>query len=595
MSEGKLNINKPPQTLLEFYDSLENLKSLNIWNIHKELATSGKLTKEWERNIITERKTLAYNINKGELIGNTQLTDISGGVLSIKLSQSDIEYLKVRIQNTENTFLKSRYAHLLWQELKHHKYADIAIDNYILTINRIKSDEARELPVLLSAVLYISKISRQKLVEVRRDTMTLINNVHLTFRPHLLNAILDNNIFEREELNTIADDFLSWIEDSNPVSYFSIQNSIGIGIMLFKYLQKSPQKLYEVLANNEDVLLDQHKDDTNFVKYLAVGRKAEYLKKAGKHYEAQIVLKEYTRLKETVKLSKISTTLDGEGHDLFNKYLDTYSTQILKGSAEEILAFFALEESILVDPNENLENAQKSFNQSLSRYCSTSTFDINSNFKNEEEGDEFLRQKLMSYNLSFSFKCSSLFLKICHEGIISGKLNYYQVFSFLESHTWYGTSFKRSMTSNEIDEKASWLTLIAPGLHHFFSQFELSVLMNTNKVNNFVLCLDSLTLKFEGALREFIKLSGGTTSKSIDGHFKEQHLDELLQNETTIKNFTERDIELFKYAFKREGQNLRNNVAHSFLKYSDYTLNTVLLVILCLLRLGKYTFIERTN
>ena len=593
MSQG--NLNKPPQALSEFYDSLENLKSLNIWNIHKELATSGKLSKEWERKIITERKSLAYNINKGELMGNSHITDISGGVLSIKLSQSDIEYLKVRIQNTENTFLKSRYAHLLWQELKYHSYAQIAIDNYILTINTIRSEEARELPILLSAILFISKNSKQKLVDVKKDTIALINSVHFSLRPLLLGTILDNNIFKKEELNPIADGFLSWVEDSNPVSYFSIQNSIGIGLKLFKYLQKSPQKLYDVLANNEDVLLDQHKDDTNFVKYLAVGRKAEYLKKAGKHDEAQIVLKEYTRLKETVKLSKISTTLDGEGHDLFNKYLDTYSTQILKGSAEEILAFFALEESILVDPNENLENAQKSFNQSLSRYCSTSTFDINSNFNAGKETDEFLRQKLMNYNISFSIKCSSLFMKVCYEGIVSGKINYYNVFSFLETHTWYGTSFKRSMTSNEIDEKASWLTLIAPGLHHFFSQFELSVLMNTNKVNNFVLCLDSLTLKFEGALREFIKLSGGTTSKSIDGQFKEQLLDELLQNEITIKYFTEKDIELFKYAFTREGQNIRNNVAHSFLKYSDYTLNTVLLVILCLLRLGKYTFSERHN
>lgn len=584
----------PPQAILEFYDSLENLKSLNVWNIHKELATSGELTKEWEHNIITERKTLAYNINKGKLIGNTQLTDISGGLLSLRLSKSDIEYLKERVQNTENTFLKSRYAHLLWQELKHHKYANIAIDNYILTINRIKSDEARELPILLSAVLYISKNSRQKLVEVRRDTLNLINNVHLTFRSQLLNTILDNNILEREELNTIADDFLSWIDESNPISYFPIQNRINTGLKLFKHLNKPPQKLYELLANNEDVILDQHRNDTSFVKYLSVGRKAEYLQKAGKHDAAQIVLREYTRLKQTVKLSHIQTKLDGEGHDLFNKYLDVVSAQILEGSSEDILTFFTIEESILVDPEENLENAKEHYNQSLSKFCSTSTFDINSNFKNCDEGDEFLRQKLMSYNLSFSIKCSSLFMKVCHEGIISGKLNYYHVFSFLGSHTWYGTSFKRSMTSNEVDEKASWLTLIAPGIHHFFAQFELAILMNTNKVNNFILCLDSLTLKFEGALREFIKLSGGSTSKSINGQFQEQLLDELLENEVTIKYFTTKDIELFKFAFTKEGRNLRNNVAHSFLKYSDYTLNTVLLVILCLLRLGKYTFTEKT-
>lgn len=176
-----------------------------------------------------------------------------------------------------------------------------------------------------------------------------------------------------------------------------------------------------------------------------------------------------------------------------------------------------------------------------------------------------------------------------------GKINYYKIYDFFESQTWYGTKFKRGMTDNEIDQNSNWLTLLAPGTHNFLAQFELSVLMNTNKINNFVLAMDSLTLKFEGALRDFIRLSGGNTSTSKDGELKEQLLEELLENQTTKKYFTEKDIELFKYTFTRKGINLRNNIAHSFLEFSDYNLQSVTLVFFCILRLGKYTFNEKTR
>ncbi len=124
------------------------------------------------------------------------------------------------------------------------------------------------------------------------------------------------------------------------------------------------------------------------------------------------------------------------------------------------------------------------------------------------------------------------------------------------------------------------------------AQFEFSVLMNTNKINNFILAIDSMTIKFEGALRDFIRLCGGNTTTSKKGVLVEQVLEELLENHTTKNYFSNKDIELFKYAFTQKGKNLRNNVAHSFMQFSDYTWEAVMLVFLCILRLGKYTLEE---
>ncbi|GAA0749595.1 DUF4209 domain-containing protein [Gaetbulibacter jejuensis] len=588
-------MNEIPNELKDFYASIENLNSLSIWNIHRELKATAKIKGEWEKKIIIERKSLNYNLNKGELVTNVQVTDSQGQITTIGLEKEDIEYLKQRLEFTQNTWLKSRYSHLLWQEIKHHKYAEIAIDNYVATINRIKSEEARELPIILSAILHISKKTKKKIEVAKEVAITLVNDLPNWFKPNILNSILENNILTKKELNDIALKLPSWIEEKNPVSYFSNKQKLETGIQLYNLLELPLNELYELLAKNEDLILEQHQEDTDFVKYTTIGTKAKYLRLAGKLEKAEENLKEYNRLKQTVKLGKVSWQLGEKETEMFNSYLNMKSKVILDMPTEGILAFFSINEDILVDPIENQENAKKSIKNSIHNLFSTSVFDINSNFKNLKDSEKIDKEIIQSYTISHGVKCFSLFLKVFVDGILTGKLNYYKIYDFFESQTWYGTKFKRGMTDNEIDQNSNWLTMLAPGIHNLFAQFELSVLMNTNKINNFILAMDSLTLKFEGALRDFIRLSGGNTSTSKNGELKEQLLEELLENETTKKYFTEKDIELFKYAFTRKGKNLRNNIAHSFLEFSDYNLQAVTLVFFCILRLGKYTFNEKNN
>ncbi len=587
------NMKEIPNELKDFYDSIENLNSLGIWNINRELKISGKIKGDWEKKIITERKSLNYNINKGKLVTNVQVTDAKGQINSISLSKEEIEYLKQRLEFTQNSWLKSRYSHLLWQEIKHQKFAEIAIDNYVATINRIKSEEARELPIILSAILFISKNTKKKIDIAKEIAITLINDLPNWFKPNILDTILENNILSKEELNDIAKKLPNWIEYKNPVSYFSNKQKLEIGIQLYNLLGLPLNKLYELLAKNEDLILDQHQEDTDFVKYTTVGTKAKYLRLAGKPDEAEETLKEYNRLKQKVKLGKISCQLGEKETEMFNDYLNMKSKVILDLPTEKILAFFSVNEDILVDPNENFEIAKKNIKNSLYNLFSTSIFDINSNFKNLKDSEKIDKEIIQSYTISHGVKCFSLFFKVFVDGILMGKINYYKIYDFFESQTWYGTKFKRGIADNEIDQNSNWLTMLAPGTHNFIAQFELSVLMNTNKINNFILAMDSLTLKFEGALRDFIRLSGGNTSTSKDGELKEQLLEELLENQTIKKYFTEKDIELFKYTFTRKGINLRNNIAHSFLEFSDYNLQSITLVFFCILRLGKYAFNEK--
>lgn len=585
-----------PKEVSEFYDSLENFKSLNIWNIQKELIASEKVKGKWREKIVCERKILILNLDKGILNLNSQSTDISGKVNDFEVfSKEEILYLKERLNDTSNSWLKSRYSHILWNETKNKTYATIAIHSYIDTINRIIPNEVRELTINLSAIFHIAKKTKEHIEEIKKYSFDLISQLPNWLKGNILRELLDFNLLNKSELNEISNEVINWIEINNPTSYNSNKEILKISLKLYEKIIKPNEILFNLLAKNEDLIINQHQDDSDFVKYTSTGAKMNYFKKAKNEVEYETELKEYTRLKQKIKLGKISIKLNDEENQMFNDYLNIKSQAILQLPTESILGFFSVNEDILVDPKNNIQSAEKSIKNSIHHLFSTSVFDINSNFKNLKESEKLDHQIVQNYTIAHNVSCYSLFLKVFVDGILSGKLNYYKVFDFFEKHTWFGLKFHKSISQNEIDENSNWLSLLSPGIQNMFSQFELSILMNTNKVNNFILAIDSLTLKFEGLLRDFIRLTGGFTTIEKKEEFQEQLLEGLLENQKIKEYFTEKDIELFKYTFTKKGKNIRNNVAHSFMEYSNYNLQIVCLVFFCILRLGKYTFDDEKN
>lgn len=586
-------MNEYPKEVKEFYDSLESIKSLNIWNIQRELQTSERIESS-DKNVIIERKCLLFNLDKGKLFSNVQITNIKGEIENkIDFYEDEIKYLIERIKETNNSWLKSRYSHILWQITNHKKYAEIAIENYIQTVTAIKAEEVRELSIFLSAIFYISKKTKIKQSECKDFAFALFEELPNWLKANIVKDILDLNFFQNDELKQVSDKITTWIDLNNPDFYFSNKTNLEIALKLYDKIKKPKEILYKYLAENENLLLSQSEDDENFFKITTVGNKAFYLKKAKDLVNYEITLKEYTRLKQKVKLKKISVTLDDEKTKLFNDYLTKRSKIILKQPTESILAFFCENENILVNPEFNKKNAEERIKKSLHNLFTITSFDINTNHKILTQKDKLQNEIITSYIISHNIHCYSLFLKVFVDGIIMGKLNYYKVLEFLKTHTWFGQKFKRSISDSDKNEDSNWISLLAPGIHNLFSQFELSVLLNTNKINNFILSIDSLTIKFEGALRDFILLSGGTTTKEFKNDLKEQLLEELLENSKIKEYFSESDIELFKTTFTNRGRNIRNNVAHSFMEYYDYNLQVAVLVFFCILRLGKYNFNEK--
>lgn len=575
----------------EFYTSLENIKTFSIWKINRQIKPFEKdLSSEATIQIITERKVLSLGIKKGDI--NWTSVDIDGKMNNLIIfSREELDYLKNRLAQTLNIWLLARYAHILWIETKNNNYAEIAISNYLKIIESIDVNEAHEIYPIFSAIFKISRITKIKIDDAKLLGLCIINKLPPISATNIICSILENNIYTNKELNTIADQVMYNFEINCTNSYSDNKNSLETLLRLFDKIKRPNDKIYELLARNEDIILAGNSDDSNFVKLTSTGNKAQYLKQAKLFSEYEIALKEFNRLQKLVILSKTSISFDKELHTILNEYLKLKGNAILELSGERILAYFAVQDDLVVDAKECRENADKQYNGSLQKLFNMSVLDINNNFKQlTTEKDKFDYQILQNYCISHSIRFNALFIYVFNKAITRGKINYYTIIDFLENNTWYGTKSKRSIGTQEIDNSSTWISLLAPGIFSFFSHYEMCTLLQTNTLNNYILAIDSLTLKFEGALRDFIKLVGGTTTIQKKGEFKEQLLEDLLDNPTIKTYFDENDNELFKFIFTKKGKNTRNNVAHCFMEYSDYNLQLISNIFFCLLRLGKYTF-----
>lgn len=101
-----MRITKRPKEVNLFFNSLEDIKSLNVWNINKELSNCDKIrTTAWRKKIIIERKVLFHNLNGGQLHSNAQSTNKKGKVEKVlQFSTTEVNYIIARLNETNNSW-----------------------------------------------------------------------------------------------------------------------------------------------------------------------------------------------------------------------------------------------------------------------------------------------------------------------------------------------------------------------------------------------------------------------------------------------------------------------------------------------------------
>lgn len=332
-------------------------------------------------------------------------------------------------------------------------------------------------------------------------------------------------------------------------------------------------------------------DDTRIVPLSLYQEAIPFYKKAGNSKKVKEVEETYFHLKKELKLKKFSIPLQDNHSDFINNYLNNLSDSLLKQNAENIFDFLMFGKEVFPSYASMVENSKKEQN-SFVDMAITYKIDINNNMTKAKsaKGEKTNEKIYENYRFYVNIVLSPFLHKLFAKGIKKGVLTYEALIRYFLANTWLGQEIVETNSAGGL-MKTKWIALIAPSLIEYFVQTE-TALKAKNPFTNYILCIDSLTLKFEGAIRAFAGVIGiPTTVSGKRDAIREKYIEELLADERMQKYFDENDRLFFNFLFvAKDGLNLRNNVAHSFLRFEDYSFQYMHLLICAFLRLGKYTF-----
>ena len=69
---------------------------------------------------------------------------------------------------------------------------------------------------------------------------------------------------------------------------------------------------------------------------------------------------------------------------------------------------------------------------------------------------------------------------------------------------------------------------------------------------------------------------------------REKYIEELLLDEHVIKKLGNDNISFFQFFFTKNGYNIRNNIAHTFYKFDNYSSIIMPILICAFLKLGGF-------
>lgn len=559
---------------------------------------------------------LNFNIRENKLSFLFSSTDSKGDLVeypSIKLFTEDTyNYLQKRQVEVVGPLIKARYSHILWLSPKKRiEFAETAIKSYLKLIS-IREQQDKENPQdhfglqvleIIENAFLLSMATKFQIDKVKAEILRIVREYSFessstnVIRFQLIELMLKHkSIFIREdflELPSICETLYEKIYKSGN-KHMAIDMLILIG-QIEKKLGNDFEKWERRIGELWEELIDDRKDVTNLVS-------TEFCKNAIKQYKK---IKDFEKVKELEKRfdvlrKNLILTEFGQEFDLtemmskFRKYADHLSNQ----HPFAIINSLTFDKNLLPSYDIVLEQGKESVkNHPLLYMGTTSIIDENGNhsqYFSEQDEQEYYAM-MSSYNMSLQVTHRNLIREIFFACMRKHKITPASVLLFLKKYSWFGKEL--NIESNHHKRQSyNWLSLIAPALNEYFTNLEF-YFRNPNNYPNLVLCIDSLTLKIEGMLRDICKFKGITTyelrsdrkNRTIS---QEKDIHKLLYEEEIKSLFDKDDLLFFKFLLvEKAGYNLRHKVAHSLMKFDEYHIDYVNLLILAILRIGKYDFV----
>jgi hypothetical protein len=518
------------------------------------------------------------------------------------IDKNYIEYFENRIKQASNPFVLARYNHILWIAKKHNKYAIEAIKYYFVAKDiAVKQKNSYKywtfdlLECLKRSFLIKRRIKKeadffnieQEIISTISTFLDCERGFIISFR--LLDIIsLSHKYFKY----VLTFDFLNKI---NKYAHKLINNNesfqaIRILELIIKIAEKMNYDTTDMYVNlataNESQINNTNKSIVDITYCLEAINIYSKLKMKSKVDELK---KTYEEISSKMKFGMIESKIDIEPAIAVTNHR---IARLQKLPIVDVIKYLVYGKKFFPSKNNIVSQTTKTNEGLLTSLLGSNDiiFDKRGNLVRNCSTDEDKSQHriMQTYNLMMYSYIVSINLTL-KELISTKKITFEVIYNYMMNNTWLSNIFKYSCNGEEFIFTYSNILRIL--LKEYFRIYDKYLSQKNLPNTEYMLFIDSATLKIEGLIRELftIKNYPTITQGSDPETVREKDLKALLYDEN-IKDFLDEDeLLFFRYLFvEQEGFNLRNQVAHCLLYEDEYELEYANLLFLALLRFFKF-------
>ncbi|SFH33656.1 DUF4209 domain-containing protein [Pedobacter insulae] len=555
---------------------------------------------------IRGNSVFSYSYSTGQNVGEVrQFPELD------TYQQDAFAYLKKRAAEAKNPLLAARYNHLLWKApkgVKSKTHAEAAVKAYLVLIQEFidlfdqdsdgenYAQVSQKFENLIELVAEV-KIHIQELKDLINRVLYNIQSVPFYVKHSLLKHMLESStIFKPVDFENALSVFELALSEENGKSdsFLWIHNYFDTAIAIARKTGSDIKIWFNLLGDmHASIAKAEVKPDRMWLKLKSFASAVEAYQNAGNNFRKKEIEQLIFELKPQVQLPTVRLKKSEQEIEAFNivsRYIKNECEQLLQEPPEVIYAhlisgwFFPSKETIA---------KQTAKVKSSLDFFTVIQFDRNKNIRNQKNDVSKNKQFYEGYQSYLSHITLQYLHMTFIPGIKSGRLTFKNFIAFLAENTWLGKPYlKTDLGGDQLE--INWLTLISPAICDYFMQVQSWALsQDSSYTPNFILCIDSLTLKMEGLFRNFAERLNVSTTIGGKKGTQEAYVNHVLDHEIIQQYFDADDIQFFKYLFANEGgMNLRNNVAHCFYNFLDYNLDKMHLLLAALIRLAKYDVTE---
>lgn len=581
------------ETMQKFEEGQLSETELNRLLINKrnELQKDGKQEEANLYQFEIDVTNLSYS--QGKINGRLGEKYIDGTIKYFPdittFGENQIKYYEQRLFETVNSTQKAKYAHLLWALKPHRNFAKIAIDSYLTSFNNEKGYQRIEEP-LIEAIHIAQKIN-YKINDCKKEFLDLLfSNKYPEeekegFFIMLLDSILKlKKIFDKDDVEKLEDLCFEiskklFEEKKYHPSIYRCEDGLKISVRT----SSSKYNWHLLIAKNYEEMGKVRNDLYKSTCF----EKSAYYYGIIKNTEKQTKLKKL--YKEAIKNLQLSTIQKKLKVD-FDK-IHEFSDEIVKQDIPELIMRLTHQ---FVISYETLERMRKRDNDNpyfsiIGKELSLDDRGHTAQIHSTDE-DKWRKRLLHILNVSNEQTINIIFQSLI-KSIIKGKLSIEIIMAYFASTAWFGKNMDRKVLSEEYS--TNWLNLLYPSIYQFFYQFEMLINYPSYEPD-WILFIDSLTLKFEGLIRDYCELLGIVTDKTVrqkNGEItKEKDINDLLIDKKFVEKIGKTDAFFLQYLFiEKAGLNLRNKIAHSLIIHrNSYNIMYAQLLFIALLKVARF-------